>query len=264
MRFILIISVIIFLSQSELQFVSSEALKCSFSTGSWQYAISMYYCEVHNNNIFISKSSVTVTSIEGKHIGDRSNKHVVGISFNTLPNVNYMPLHLNYFFTNLIAIQIYNSSLLEIHQSDLKVFPNLKYLYLCCNKLEIIEAELFKYNPQLQLIWLQKNRIYHIDPFVFTFLHQLQVLWLDGNNCSKSFGDVNNSGEVEKVVKRIEDEGCSNYRYTSFQIYEKIEKESKVTQEKVEKLTSIFMKIIDENNNVKVKLEEIDKKLKTK
>jgi hypothetical protein len=236
--------------------INAKTLKCTFTTGSWQFAITMYYCDVHNNRIFSANSSINITDIEGQHIRGRNNDNLAGISFNMIPNVSRFPRHLDQFFANLIGIQVYNSSMSEIQQSDLKVFPKLKYLYLCCNKLTVIEANLFEFNPELQLIWLQKNKIYHIDPFVFTFLHRLEVLWLDGNNCSKSFGDVNNSGEVEKVVKRIEDEGCSNYRYTSNQIYEKIGEESKKLQAKIEGISVMLMRVLDENRAFRVRHEE--------
>lgn len=160
-----------------------------------------------------------------------------------------------------MSIQIFNSNLIEIHQSDLKVFPKLKYLYLCCNQLEVIEADLFKFNPDLELIWLHNNRIWHIHPFVFTFLHKLEILWLDGNQCSKSFGDVNNKGNVEEIVKRIEDEGCSSYRYTSNQTYEKVDQESKKLQEKIENVSLILTKILEENRNLRLKFEEISEKI---
>jgi Leucine-rich repeat (LRR) protein len=71
----------------------------------------------------------------------------------------------------------------EIHQSDLKPFPELEYLNLHNNTIEVLEEGLFDFNPNLGFISFANNKIYKIHPEIFDKLTKLTFLFLDANKC---------------------------------------------------------------------------------
>ena len=55
-----------------------------------------------------------------------------------------------------------NTSLKEVHQKDIKPYPELQILELDKNNIEVIEGDLFDENPKLINVSLQDNRIWFI------------------------------------------------------------------------------------------------------
>jgi Leucine-rich repeat (LRR) protein len=112
---------------------------------------------VVDNHIF-DGSSIHIDSIEGDHKTDNDNNNVNGLLIKSIP-IFYLPSNIEVFFGSLIAIQIFNGNLQEIHQSELKKFPDLEFLYLHNNEIKKIEFELFKFNENLKVVWLQENQV---------------------------------------------------------------------------------------------------------
>jgi Leucine-rich repeat (LRR) protein len=112
-----------------------------------------------------------------------------------------MPRGLIDVFPNLIVIHISTAGMKEIHQSDLKQFPRLRFLNLFDNAITIIEQDLFKFNTELELIQLGFNKITQIHPTVFDHLSQLSRLWLWSNECVNV--EAYNRSAVESLIKRV-------------------------------------------------------------
>lgn len=137
--------------------------------------------------------------MENHHSG-KSNDDVSAFYSTSSKNIQYFPHNLENVFRNLKGIHIYNDNLKEIHQSDLKPFPQLQSLYLHYNKIEVIEDGLFDYNLNLKLIYLSNNKIFDIAEDVFSHLPKLTYLYLATNLCINMNAE-NNRATVVHVIK---------------------------------------------------------------
>lgn len=122
----------------------------------------------------------------------------------------YFPKNLEKFFKNVELIIIQHLKLLEITQSDLKPFKELKYLSLENNNISCIERDLFKFNTELRVIKLNSNKIKYIFSAVLDHLVNLKYLWLNSNECIKA--NHNSYGDRDETLKLIEEvkKECSN------------------------------------------------------
>jgi len=125
--------------------------------------------------------------------------------------IKFFPKGLDKLFKNLKLIHMYYCDLKEIHQSDLKPFPNLVYFRLALNKIEVIEAGLFDYNPNLEFVGFWESKIIHIDPNVFDHLYKLSYLWLSTVPCINI--DFYDSREQVKKAIKIVKSNCSNSEF---------------------------------------------------
>ena len=140
-------------------------IECTFGPSSFVYTILgyIYQCEVKNNPNIVSQESAYINSIYGAHGISKTNDDVFGFYANQ-KTIKYFPSNLHKFFKNLKAIHLDPSQLQEIHQSDLKYFPDLIYFDLVYNSIEVIEEGLFEFNPNLQFVRFYESKIVHIDP----------------------------------------------------------------------------------------------------
>ena len=104
-----------------------------------KYRISFNIASVENSLNITSLDAAQVDSISGTHQAGYNNDNVDVISIYEKGNINYFPRGLNNLFKNIRGIQIAGLGLKEVHQSDLKDFPDLTYLSLSSNNLEILE-----------------------------------------------------------------------------------------------------------------------------
>lgn len=105
------------------------------------------------------------------------------------------------FAPNIKGLKIYQCGLLEVHQSDIRVFSNLVHLDLISNEIQFLEEGLFKYNTNLKVIYLSFNNIAYIHPNVFDILSKLSSLNLCVNKCISSSGTT--STDVKKVITQV-------------------------------------------------------------
>lgn len=129
-----------------------------------------------------------------------TNSEVEGVKFE-VHQMKFFPQSITKTFPNLIVIYINDGTLSEIHQADLQPFPQLRYLDLFENYLEVIEADLFKFNKNLKLIWLSNNRIRLVDPNVFNHLTKLNFLYMMDNDCIQQ-SETNRTG-VLKLIENV-------------------------------------------------------------
>jgi len=230
----------------------SASFECRYlNVDKWGKLATIYECEVQNVVNITSPDAAQVDEISGTHLAGFKNDNVeVFYVFQKGP-INYFPRGLNTIFKNLKLIQIYNSGLKEIHQSDLKDFPKLLGLYLQSNNLEIIEENLFKFNPNLEFISLNSNKISHIDPNVFDNLIKLNTLYLIINPCI-NMAAIYNPTEVQNLIKTAQSL-CTNLDYSSLEQKVKyLEMESRILDsetlnQKVENLENEIKNSMFEN-----------------
>jgi chromosome segregation ATPase len=164
-----------------LPVTAAVVIECEFYTVGWSVVGSIYTCYLLFDQS-ITSAGVTVTSATGNHMRSMSHADVKGF-YSSSKTIIFMPRGLNDVFPNLIGIIISRAGMKELHQSDLKQFPRLRYLELSNNALTVIERELFKFNPELEYISLADNQINQIYPTVFDHLNKLSRLLLRSNLC---------------------------------------------------------------------------------
>lgn len=117
-------------------------------------------------------------------------------------NLSYFPQNLENFFKNIKGFEIFDCSLKEVHQSDLKQFPKLTVFRLNAIELEVIEQGLFDFNPDLECISLSNSRILQIHPNVFDNLSKLHSLLLQHTQCINMYS-WNNSVETKNLIMEV-------------------------------------------------------------
>jgi len=193
----------------------SVSIECQYATPvSWGSLGKRYVCYVTNNVSITSLEAAQVDSITGTHQDGYNNDNVDAISI-TQKQIHYFPRGLNNFFKNLRGIEIHDTGLKEIHQSDLKDYPKLMNLYLYFNNLEIIEENLFEFNPNLEAISFWSNKISHVDPNVFDILTKLKSLSIGSETCIK-MGVDNNPAGVQNLIATARAQ-CTNLDYSSLE-----------------------------------------------
>jgi len=103
-----------------------------------------------------------------------------------------------------------------IHQSDLKVFPNLIYFALDSNEIEVIEEGLFDFNPNLEFVAFWESKIIHIDTNVFDHLTKLRYFSFTDIPCT-DFVDITNSTEKVQKALKVFKSNCSNAEFLSLE-----------------------------------------------
>lgn len=179
---------------------------CSYNIWEWTGLGNTYTCQVQNSLSITTPEETVITSNSGKHNHGRSNENVHGLSISGT-KVNYFPRGIKDVFKNIKGIEITRCHLKQVTQDDLKMYPDLVYLYLAENDIKVLEAGLFEFNPKLKVISLSQNEISKIHPQVFDNLNQLMHLWIRSNTCIDML--ASDEDEVRDVVQQIKAQ-CSN------------------------------------------------------
>lgn len=148
----------------------------------------------------MNQESSQVTSTFGVHQNGKNNNDVIGFHA-ARKSLQLFPKGLEKIFKNLKSIYIYECKLTEVHQDDLKPFPNLVFLYLFSNLLTIIEPGLFDFNQNLEYISIGDNKIAHIDANVFDGLTKLWHLHLNAVPCCDKY--TCKFGETQTFIKEL-------------------------------------------------------------
>jgi len=102
----------------------------------------------------------------------------------------------------------------EIRSTDLKPFPNLTYLNLGENLIQVLEDGLFDYNPELEILAFWGNKIIHVGMNVFSSLAKLTSLSLGNNVCIVLIAEDNTTAVLNVINKaRIQ---CKNYAFLMY------------------------------------------------
>ncbi|CAG9810312.1 unnamed protein product [Chironomus riparius] len=197
---------IIYLIASLSGLSSSTDIVCDYSVTRFTVIGDVYRCSIKDNPNILTKESAKVNILRGSHWDSKSNDDVLGfVAFGI--TMQYFPTGLDKYFKNIKAIYIQSCQLKEIHQSDLKQFPNLISLSFYFNSIKSIEAGLFDFNPNLQLIAFLEQQIVRIDPNVFDHLNNLESFYFHLVPCVNQY--IENSREEVKAAIQIVKEKCS-------------------------------------------------------
>ncbi|CAG9809545.1 unnamed protein product [Chironomus riparius] len=207
----------------------STNIECEYEIShAWYYYIGrIYQCNIKDGGINIkTREQARITSVNGTHEDQNNNKDVVGLRANYRYSIKYFPKGLEEFFGQLQVIFIYYCELKEIHQSDLKPFPELTSFSSAHNHIEVIEQGLFDYNPKLSFVEFQERNLIHIDANVFDHLDDLGYFWMKVVPCVQK--DIWDSQEdVLDVIKIVKNQ-CVSSKYLELEKeVKKLENESK-------------------------------------
>ncbi|XP_070505229.1 putative leucine-rich repeat-containing protein DDB_G0290503 [Chironomus tepperi] len=204
---------------------SSTNIECRYRLVGYNVLGDIYECNVNSNPNIISEESAQISGVSGTHEDSKTNDDVLGFRADS-KTIEVFPKGLDKIFKNIKLIKIERCQLKEIHQSDLKGFPNLIYFYLLYNKIEIIEEGLFDYNPNLEVVGFYESNIIHIDPNAFDNLSKLSYFWFYHVPCVGQ--DISNSKEqVQSAIKVVKSK-CTDADFLSLDTQLKnLESESK-------------------------------------
>ena len=155
---------------------TSTLIDCNYYADDYYLFGYNYRCTVDNDPNIISKESAVINEVTGSHQTSKSHNDVLGI-YASDKTIHFFPKGLEKTFKNIKLIDITICQLKEIHQADLKPFPNLVHLSLSYNEIEVIEEGLFDYNPNLEVVGFYERKLVHIDPNVFDNLNKLRSFW---------------------------------------------------------------------------------------
>lgn len=162
--------------------LSSHALNfnCEFKLSKLFGRILHYKCLVGDLNL--ESKGQSLSGVKGDHQENLTNNEV-GVLFIENQTCLYLPSDVNNFFPNIYHLEIKNSKLKEITVDDLKMFANLKNLYLKSNAIEIIPEKLFEFNIKLQFINFNDNKIKRIASNIFENIPEIVSFSVERNIC---------------------------------------------------------------------------------
>ncbi|KAL7013486.1 hypothetical protein ACKWTF_015422 [Chironomus riparius] len=172
---------------------SWTTIECNYKDSNNYHVLkNIYSCTVNNDPNILTRDSAQINSINGEHMSSKSFNDVISFDVRS-KTIQVFPRGLQTYFKYLKVIYMEKCGLKEIHQAELKPFPDLIYFFLNSNSIEVIEEGLFDNNPNLEAIGFWESKIVHIDAKVFDILTKLRFFWLSGTPCVKK--DVWNSKE---------------------------------------------------------------------
>jgi Leucine-rich repeat (LRR) protein len=146
----------------------------------------------------------SLTNVFGEHKENLSNNEV-GVLTIENQNCAYLPKHIDQHLPNLYQLDIKNSALIEITSADLKMFPNLKNLYIRENLIESLTPGLFAFNQKLQFVNFNDNKIKRIAEGIFDSVPEILSISIERNGCINysAYGDdeINRLKELIKNCK---------------------------------------------------------------
>ncbi|KAG5667894.1 hypothetical protein PVAND_015860 [Polypedilum vanderplanki] len=194
--------------------LSDVTINCEFKKNTWWSKIGeLYQCELISNPS-ITLPRTVISSATGSHLSSMNHNDVKEF-FSNSKTIHYIPHGLSKIFPNLIALHIENGRIKEIHQEDLKEYPNIKVLNFKDSDITYIEQDLFKFNTQLMLIRFWNNYVKQVYPTVFDHLNYLERLDFEGNNQCVTVERITRS-DVLEMIKDIK-QNCKPDFYLSFE-----------------------------------------------
>ncbi len=152
-------------------------LECEFGNEEWINLGIVFQCKVQGMHL-VSRNSIT---------------EVVGAPFRPIRDVRaldvqdqrcqFVPSDVQTFFPNIEGLQVANSELKELQNTDMQQFPNLKQLFMSENELQSLENDVFEPCPNIEYVNLGHNNIMHMGTDIFAPLKNLQYCNFAGNGC---------------------------------------------------------------------------------
>lgn len=154
--------------------------------------------------------------------------------------------------SQIIKFKFKNTNLKEVHQKDIKPYPDLQILELKNNHIEVIEEDLFDENPNLINVNFQDNRIWFFDAYAVKKLKNLgslSKLLLQNNVCiNKDFKNpFNNDTELSEISEKC-------FKFSDRKLIELLSKESSnIGAQTLENLKTELIevqRILSDNDNL--------------
>lgn len=141
------------------------------------------YCRVED--LFIEYPKTKISKVNG---GQGLNNSV-NIFFADQQSIKYFPFQLSQQFPNLERIEIQQSKLSSLNQTDFDGFAKLAQIVMNNNNLSSISEGSFHSVPELKLLDLSSNNIVSLPAKIFIKLTRLQTLLLSNNRIFKFTAD---------------------------------------------------------------------------
>ena len=153
---------------------------CDYKYFSWSVLGNSYTCQVINLNV--TQANEILTKVSGKHCPRLSNIQVKAIDIRR-EICEFLPQNIMSHFPNLEILQIMNSKLKVITQTDLKPFTKLRVLHLIANQIDSLEQNLFQFNTNLVRIDFKHQSIKFISYNLFDNLKKLSLADFESSGC---------------------------------------------------------------------------------
>lgn len=153
--------------------------------------------EYRVDNLVVTTANSTVTSVNGNSSAD-SNRHILSIQRQTL---HYLPNGIAKLFPGLLSLDISDSNLKSLKQTDLKPLNKLQELAVVHNDLETLDGDLFAFNTELVFLNLAYNKIKIVGENILTPLTKLQSALFNGNVCIDASGTKGNFTALKNTFK---------------------------------------------------------------
>jgi hypothetical protein len=171
---------VIFASQLSLNYAMGDHINCTYGTWSRTQWPETNFCKVTRKRLYVSdiNESYTFSGTSEEKQGSEA------IVFRQSPVIEFIPISI------LSEFHWFLHQRIQSLESDAFInLPDLKWINLFGNQLEIIATEIFNNNGKLEFINLHSNRIKTLNPNLFSNLKSLSVVWLDMNECiNENFG----------------------------------------------------------------------------
>jgi len=165
-----------------------------------------YSCRRDNLTASTRRDDRYVDEMVGTHMSGKTFNDVRGVHIRG-DIVHYFPWKMDHHFPHLTVIAIEYTNMLEIRGSDLAPFPDLEYLYLSYNWIEVIEKNLLMSNPKLKGIALEYNRLRFVHEHVFNnVVKGLRFVHFAKSGCADFREDTNMDSAVTRLAEQ-----CGSY-----------------------------------------------------
>lgn len=190
-----------------LQMVAAFDLQCDFIKSSWYKIGEVKNC--YAKNLKLNSQYSYIESVNG----DSSAKHndILGFWIDG-QTCAFSPQRISFFFPNLQAFGIKDSGLRRLSKFDLAPFPELVRIHFSGNKLEHIDADLFKFNTKVESITITDDHLTFIEPTMFDNLPKLTNLNVELKCFSLKCQSASCIGDVKKGLQ----ENCSNIKVQDY------------------------------------------------
>lgn len=169
---------------------------CDYSDDSMAYK-----CFISNQDI---SDPHLVKDYVGEHIGTRTNKDIISVSFVSCA-LRTFPRNLMKFFPRLLVIEILSCDLKELTKYDLINYSNLVYLSVIDNQLTHLSSDLFEYTPNIQYVDFSCNQIASIGPRIFDSLKHLILANFSSNRNIDELYDEDTGISYEEFLDEIKE-----------------------------------------------------------
>ncbi|CAO1294723.1 unnamed protein product [Diamesa tonsa] len=244
----LLILVILF---KGIQSIVGEALQCEFGDvlGFTTFG-NVYSCSV--TALDNSNDNKVLTGYSGVHQPNKNDRDVKQIYIHDT-NTKYIPAGLGS-FSDLTALIIRESQLVDMRSKDFQEMQNLEYLSLFNNKLTSVPSDAFLTLTKLKEISLSYNKIKYIGSGAFDQLKNLNDVYLDGNICVNKV--YNGATAITQLKRDLKVNCVKPDDIIQYEIENKISDESLKNRKEIKALNEMMKQLLIESRDHQMNSQE--------